>query len=71
MNLAYPETNRSLRRMESCWKEDLEEFFRAVRSHVTSFNMSVLSQATGEGKSGPVETGLTGPAARGSVGHPI
>ena len=46
MNLAYPETNRSLRRMESCWKEDLEEFFRAVRSHVTSFNMSVLSHGS-------------------------
>ena len=39
-------TNRSLVRMESCWK--------------TRVN---ARQAMSEGKSGPVETGLTGPVA--------
>ena len=36
------ETNHSLRRTESCWKEDLEEFFRTVHSHVASFNMPLV-----------------------------
>ena len=59
------------------------DFFRTVRSHLASFNMSPVcwepcvgvrwampmaltgdaKQATGEGKSGPVETGLTGPVS--------
>ena len=31
-----------IKRTESCWKEDLEEFFRTVRSHLASFNMPLV-----------------------------
>ena len=61
----------------SCWKEDSEEFFCTVNNgHFASFNMSLvyLGSCLGVrramaligkamGKSGPVETGLTGLAA--------
>ena len=48
--------------------ENSEEFFYTVRSHIASFNMSPLSNGTNWrhqashrwGKSGPVETRLTG-----------
>ena len=61
----------------NCWKEDSEEFFRTVNNgHFASFNKSLvyLGSCLGVrramaligkamGKSGLVETGLTGPAA--------
>ena len=34
--------NHSLVRTESCWKEDSEEFFHIVHSHLTSFNMPLV-----------------------------
>ena len=34
--------HRSLVGTESCWKEDAEEFFHIVHSHLTSFNMPLV-----------------------------
>ena len=76
------ETNRSLVRTESCWKEDLRNssvaLFAAI-SQVSTWYLCAAGrcmgvhqamalignarQATGDGKCGPVETGLTGLAA--------
>ena len=74
------ETNCSLGRMESCWKENPKEFFAlfAVILQVSTCHLCALgpcvgvhramvltsdAKATGEEKSGPVDTGLTRPAA--------
>ena len=76
------ETNRSLVRMKSCWKEDSRNGSVALFAAISQVSIWYLCasrrwvgirramalignamQATIEGKSDPVETGLTGPAA--------
>ena len=70
--------NRSLGRMASCWKEDPDEFalhcsqpshkFQHITCRVGALAMALIGNAKqpmGEGKSGPVETGLAKPAAYG------
>ena len=69
---ATPFADRSVGRTENCWKNSV---FRTVRSHLVLCCVRAMGvcralaqfgdakQAMGEGKSGPVETGLTGPVA--------
>ena len=71
------ETNRSLVRTESCWKTRVTVLlhcsqpsrkFQHASGHCVGFRRAKAlignaRQATGKGKSGPVETGLTRPAA--------
>ena len=42
MRLVRWDYNRLLGRTQSCWNEDLEEFFHTVCSHLTNFNKSPL-----------------------------
>ena len=71
------ETNRSLVRTESCWKTRVTVLlhcsqpsrkFQHASGRCVGFRLAKAlignaRQATSEGKSGPVEAGLTGPAA--------
>ena len=76
---ATPFADRSVGRTENCWKTRSFALFAAISYYVATCHHAVCvpwhgrlpsiglfgdaKQAMGEGKSGPVETGLTGPVA--------